>query len=554
MDAIPPILLAAGALVFVAIALGAVSTRLGMPALLVFLMVGSLAGEIAHFSPLRNDFELASYAGSLALAVILMDGGLRTRPAVLRSVLAPAAVLASIGVVLTAAVVGAVALAVFGWDWRLGLLAGAVVGSTDAAAVFAILRNAGLALNERVEATLEVESGLNDPMAVFLTLAAIALLQTPALPAAEVGLLFVQQLLIGLAGGLAGGVMLVAVMRRVRLDAGLLGLLLLSGGLVVCAATSLLGGSGFLAVYLAGVWVARRAPPDPELLRVNDGLAWLAQVGMFLLLGLLADPFALAAQWPLAVLALAVILIARPLAVAACLAPFAYPPREIGFIAAIGLRGAVPIVLAIFALAAGVPDAQAVLSLAFYTVVFSLILQGGALRPLARVCAVEIPPAARPEASIAVGGEAAQRWCVSAQSRLAGRAPAAIEWPARTRWLAARRNGQELAEDEALAAGDEVLILAAADCEAELGECFAAPPAPGEWRLDPQVRLGDLAEAYGLELPPTVAAAATLDDYLRRRLRGRPATGDRVRLGALELVVRRVDGARVLRVGLALRH
>ena len=324
MEQISHALLVASVLLFAAVALSAASARLGVPSLLVFLAVGLVATELPGAPVVDIPVATAALIGNLALAVILLDGGLRTRFGTLRMVAGPALTLATLGVLITASAVGAIAVALLGLDWRYGLLLGAIVGSTDAAAVFALLGGGGLRLNERVEATLEVESGLNDPMAVFLTVAMIELIRVPGSGFATIAPMFAQQLLVGLAVGWALGHLLGRVVARIRLGEGLYVLLIQSGGLAVFAVASVLGGSGFLAIYLAGMIVAnQRRHVTVDVLRVSDGFAWLAQATMFLLLGVITDLAELltVVTGKVLVVVLALMLVARPLAAVICLLP-----------------------------------------------------------------------------------------------------------------------------------------------------------------------------------------------------------------------------------------
>jgi potassium/hydrogen antiporter len=405
MDFVNLPLLAAAALVFTSVLAGLFSARIGFSFLLVFLFAGILAGEDGpggyHFSDLRISF----WVGNLALAVILLDGGLRTAYATFRTGLKPAAWLATVGVVACAGVVALVGVGLLGLDWGTAWLLGAIVGSTDAAAVFALLGRSGVQLNERVAATLEIESGVNDPMAVYLTLALIALLgqggggaasQGAAGAAAAMALAFAQQFGWGAALGLGGGWGMAALLGRLaQRDAGggVLALLIGAGGLCLFAATGLLGGSGFLAVYLFGLVLANRATASVALtLAAMDGYAWLAQAGMFLLLGLLVTPSELLdALLPGLTIALTLIFVARPLAVALCLWPLRFARREIGFVAWVGLRGAVPIVLALFPLLAGTPHARLLFNIAFMVVMASLLVQGSTIGWMARRLGVALP-------------------------------------------------------------------------------------------------------------------------------------------------------------------
>lgn len=387
----------AGTLVFVSVIAGLYSARAGLSFLLVFLVVGMLVGEDG-FGGLRfEDYGLVFWVGNAALAVILLDGGLRTPVATFRTGLKPALLLATLGVLVTVAVTGAAATLLLGLDWRLGLLAGAVVGSTDAAAVFSLMRSAGLRLSERLASTLEIESGLNDPLAVVLTLMLIASIGASMSAGAAFSMLALQAGL-GLGLGLGAGFALAAWLRRLPLvgtQRGLAALVLMSSGVAVFAGTAALGGSGFLAVYLFGLVLRARAEQRVRgALSAMDGYAWLAQAAMFLLLGLLVTPSRLLpVLLPALGVAAVLMLAARPLAVALCLAPLHFRRPEILFVSWVGLRGAVPIVLAVFPVIAGVPGAVRLLDVAFVVVLVSLLLQGSTLGWAASRLGVNLPAA-----------------------------------------------------------------------------------------------------------------------------------------------------------------
>jgi cell volume regulation protein A len=399
MDFVNVPLLAAAALVFASVLAGLFSARIGFSFLLVFLLAGIAAGEDGPGGLRFDDFRLVFWVGNVALAVILLDGGLRTAFSTFRTGLKPAALLATLGVVVSAVLTGAAAMLLLGLDWATALLLGAIVGSTDAAAVFSLLTRSGVTLNERVAATLEIESGVNDPMAIYLTVACIGLIAALAqgqAPGLDMLMTFVEQFGWGAVMGLAGGVLMAALLRRIAArDAGggILALLLVAGGLSVFAATGTMGGSGFLAAYLFGMIVANRAADETApTLAAMDGYAWLAQAGMFLLLGLLVTPTdLLPALLPSLALALVLIFVARPAAVWLCLWPFRFTRAETAFIAWVGLRGAVPIVLALFPLLAGVPDAQLLFNAAFVVVLVSLLLQGSTIGWMARRLGVALP-------------------------------------------------------------------------------------------------------------------------------------------------------------------
>ena len=414
MDFVNAPLLAAASLIFLSVLAGLFSARIGFSVLPVFLLAGVLAGEDRPGGYRFDDFRLSFWVGNLALAIILLDGGLRTAYATFRTGLRPASLLATVGVAVCATVTAASAVLLLGLSWGQGMLLGAIVGSTDAAAVFALLTRSGVTLNERVAATLEIESGVNDPMAVYLTLAFIALLGGAEVVAAPGGSSwltlasgFAEQFGWGALIGIGLGFGMAALLRHVAArDAGggILALLISAAGLSVFAATGWLGGSGFLAVYLFALIVGNRATAAvAPTLAAMDGYAWLAQAGMFLLLGLLVTPSHLSTSWlPGLGVAAVLIVVARPVAVWLCLWPFRFSARETWFISWVGLRGAVPIVLALFPLLAGLPKAGLLFNVAFVVVLVSLLVQGTTIGWMARRLGVALPDPGNEQAVRAV--------------------------------------------------------------------------------------------------------------------------------------------------------
>ncbi|HWH85119.1 MAG TPA: potassium/proton antiporter [Burkholderiaceae bacterium] len=403
------LLLAAGLLVLVSLLAGVLSTRLGLPFLLVFLVAGMLVGVDGPIGVRFDNAQFSAWVGNAGLAMILLEGGISTRMETFRLGVRPAALLATVGVALTAALVGAVAMATMHVDWRYGLLLGAIVGSTDAAAVFSLLRQTGVRLSERVAATLELESGLNDPMAVFLVLALLALLKADT-GAADVLWLFARQAGFGAAIGLSAAWALGWLLSRLPLgveQGGVLALIVVSAGLAVFALTGLVEGSGFLAIYLFGLLLRARAERAAHAASsALDGFAWAAQATLFLLLGLLVSPHdLLPALGPTLAVAAILIFVARPLAVALCLWPMGFAVRERLFIGWVGLRGAVPIVLALFPLMENVPDSYRFFNVAFAVVLASLLLQGTTLGWVAKRLGVVLPPETAPPAHRAVHGQ-----------------------------------------------------------------------------------------------------------------------------------------------------
>ena len=325
------------------------SDRFGVPALLLFLLIGILAGSEGVGGIYFDNPFVTQLIGFFALAVILFSGGLDTKADSIRIVFKEGLILATVGVFITAAVVGLAAHWLLSIPLLEGMLIGAIISSTDAAAVFAILRSQGVRLKGRLSALLEFESGSNDPMAVFLTIGFIQLIQSPEQSGWSLLLLFVKQMLIGGIAGLLFGKLLLVFINRLRLGYdGLYPVLTLGVVLLAFAATAFLGGSSFLAVYLMGLTLGREDfLHKRSLSRFYDGLAWLFQVIMFLTLGLFVFPSQLLPViLPGLLLAFVLIFVARPISVALTLLPFRFSGREKLFISWVGLRGAVPIILA----------------------------------------------------------------------------------------------------------------------------------------------------------------------------------------------------------------
>ena len=380
-------ILVVGLLCVAAILAGQVSARVGTPLLLVFIGMGMLAGEDGIGGIAFDDFSAAYLVGSLALAVILFEGGLATERAMIRQALAPAALLATVGVGISALLVGAAAVALFDVSWPEGLLLGAALAPTDAAAVAVLLRLSPVQVPDRVVSILEVESGLNDPMSVFITTALISLMMHPAgMNAGHAMLLFVEEMAGGAAAGVAGGFLMLWLFRWLQAESSLFPVLALGGALTLFGGCQVLGGSGFLAVYIAGLIVGNiDHPAGQPVSRFFGAMGWLAQIALFLMLGLLVTPRELPPVIIPALLISAVLIVfARPVAVIACLLPFRWTRGEIGFVSWVGLRGAVPIYLTIMSLLAGLPNARTLFDVTFVTVIVSVALQGWTLTPVAR--------------------------------------------------------------------------------------------------------------------------------------------------------------------------
>lgn len=392
MIALEHLLLGAAVLLLLSILFSRASGRLGVPVLLVFLAIGMLAGSDGPGGIYFDNARIAQALGVVALVFILFAGGLETKLAAVRPVLWSGLSLATVGVLLTAALTGWFARLVIGLSWAEGLLLGAIVSSTDAAAVFAVLRSRSTRLNDRLERLLELESGSNDPMAVFLTIGLIQVLSLPDFAWPRLLLMFVLQMGLGAVLGFALGRAMPWLLNRSRLAyEGLYPALTIGLVLFAYSATAALGGNGFLAVYLAGIFLGNSDfIHKSSLIRFHDGLAWLMQITMFLTLGLLVFPKRLVPVIvPGLLLALFLIFAARPVSVFISLALARLNAREKGMVAWTGLRGAAPIILATFPMLAGVAGAETFFNLVFFIVLTSSLLQGTTIPLVARWFGVE---------------------------------------------------------------------------------------------------------------------------------------------------------------------
>lgn len=401
MFVVDQLILVGSILVLFGIASSKLSTRLGLPVLVLFLAVGLLAGSDGIGGIEFESYTLAHGIGTLALAMILLDGGLGTTYSAFRSVIKPAGVMATLGVLLTATITGVAASWILDLPILYGLLIGSIVGSTDAAAVFAVLRGRGVNLREHLKSLLEVESGANDPMAIFLTIGLLQVLLGEMPLGPQLLQLFVIQMSVGALVGVFGGKAAAWTVNRVNLDAsGLYPVLTAAMGLFIFGLAAALGGSGFLAIYLAGLVIGNSPIVfDRGIKLFHDGAAWLSQITMFVLLGLLAFPSRLVQIAPQALLVAAVLIfVSRPVTTILLLAPFRYRIREVVFVSWVGLKGAVPVVLATFPLLVGLDGADTIFDIVFFVTLVSAVLQGWTMPPLARALGLQLPP--RPEAPV----------------------------------------------------------------------------------------------------------------------------------------------------------
>ena len=564
LDTISIAILLGSLLVLAGILSSLIALRFGAPLLLVFLIVGMLAGEGGPGGIPFNDVRTTYTVGSIALALILFDGGLRTRFASFRSVLAPALTLATAGVLITALLTAPVAKLVLGLTWTQSLLVGAVVASTDAAAVFFLINARGLRLRPRVRATLEVESGTNDPFAVFLTLLLVEVLAGGHQSFGHALMTLARDGAIGCVVGYAGGWIIASVLNRLNLPQGLHAPFAAVAALVVFAFANAIHASGFLAVYLAGLVLGnRRTRAHNSVVVFLDAATWLAQIAMFVLLGLLVWPQRLTESvLEAVVVALVLILIARPAAVFLCLAPFGFQWRETLFISWVGLRGAVAIFLASIPLLVGLPAAYLYFDVAFVVVLSSLLIQGWSVAYAARkldMSFARADPLPR-RVELDLPGQLAREivgYPVPANSPFLRRG-LIPNWARPTMVV---RNEEILTPGEAhpIREGDYVYLLAPPEKAQALDRFFVDMPPPrapepallGDFFVPGTATLGALAEIYGLQVAAEQNDVA-LADYFAQALGRAPKTGDVVALGPIALLAHKVDFGRVSTVGLRL--
>ena len=554
-------------LLLLSIFVGLVSSRIGAPLLLVFLGLGMFFGEDGPGGIFFDNYFAAYVIGSIALAIILFDGGLRTELRNFRLAAWPALLLASVGVVVTAALTGVAAHWLLPLGWIESFLIGAVVGSTDAAAVFFLLHLHGLDIKPRVRSVLEVESGLNDPMAVFLTIGCVELLVAGGKELSW-GLVvdFANQIAGGAAIGLVAGFVLVWLINRLELAAGLYPVLATAFALFTFGGAQSLGASGFLAVYLAGLVVGNRRHRAAQLIdRFHDGLAWLAQMVMFVMLGLLVTPSKLLPTLiPSVLIAAFLVVVARPVAVTLCLLPFRFAWNEHAFVAWVGLRGAVAIFLGTIPVLAGIENASIYFEVAFAVVLVSLIMQGWTLARAARLLDVELPPLPRTPVRIDVdlpasGERDLMIYTVGPGSRVSLRGVRRLLQLENTSLLGVIRDGRLLRprDLDRLDPGDSVMVIASPAQATALDELFAERPTSGsestfgEFTFDGDLPVGKIAEFYDLPVPES-EKTTPLADFVQARLKRKPLIGDRIRLDDIELVVRAVRDERITEVGIEL--
>jgi len=564
LDAVSLTILVGALLVLAGILSSLVALRFGAPLLLIFLIVGMLAGESGPGGIKFDDVGSAYLVGSVALALILFDGGLRTRFATFRSVLAPSLTLATAGVLLSAGLTAPFAKYALGLGWTESLLVGAVVASTDAAAVFFLAHARGLRLRPRVGATLEVESGINDPFAIFLTIALVEMLLTGERTVTGVLAKLAGEAAGGAAIGFLGGRAIAFVLNRLGLPQGLHAPFVAASALIVFALAQTVHASGFLAVYLAGLIVGNQPTRAHNTVIVFlDAVTWLAQIIMFVLLGLLAWPERLPQHLlPALVVAFGLMLVARPLGVFLCLAPFRFSLREKLFVSWVGLRGAVGVFLASIPMLVGLPNAPLYFDVGFVVVLVSLLVQGWTVAWAAHRLHIALPRSDPPPRRVELDlpGQLEQElvgYSIGPSNPYLRRRLV----PSWAKPMLVVRKAQVLSCEEAgaIQEGDYVYLLAPPEKARALDRFFVDMPPPsepdpqllGDFFVSGEVTLGALAEIYGLDVSQDDRETAIVH-YFAARLGAHVHKGDALPLDLITLVAHAVADGRVTSAGLRL--
>lgn len=545
------------------------SKVVGTPLLLLFLAIGMLCGEdgiVLHI--VYNDYSSAFYIANMMLALILLDGGLRTNFHEFKSVAKESTLLATLGVLFTSGITGLAAYLVLDLSLIQAMLIGSIVGSTDAAAVFMLLGQGGVHLKQRVSSLLQIESATNDPMAILLTTVLLALVSGKAASWVDVITIFVSQFGIGTILGLVFGVVARITIASVTLGAGLYSLLTIGIGLIGFSVTAALGGSGFLAIFIIGMFVGnQKVRAVSYVLPVGEGITWLAQITLFLMLGMLVTPHLMLNYLvPGVVVAIAITFIGRPLACFVLIKPFfkSFKNKDLFFMSWVGLRGSVPVVLAIYPVMEDVRNAQLYFNVAFVVVLFSLLVQGASLLPMAKIFKVyalsESAPISKSEMGIMLSDDYELFNYGVKRYNLDGMELNKIRMPRRTSFAGVFRDGFLLKPRGGmkLQSGDIVSIIGSDSDESMLNALFSQKGQPknnlpyaGERVVRGELRMTELADLYGLELT-SFEKTLSVADFMSYHIGGYPQPGDSVSLINSTLIVKDMKGDEVASVGIHL--
>lgn len=567
MFVIDQLILLAAVLLVLGILSSKLSARLGLPLLVMFLIVGMLAGEDGLGGIYFDNAQIAHSLGSLALAIILFDGGLQTPITSIKQVWKPASVLATFGVLITTIITGVSAAYILNTSLLYGLLIGAIVGSTDAAAVFSLLRTAGIHINTRLKSTLEIESATNDPMAIFLTVGLLEIMTNQIEPGSGLIMLFVQQMGVGSLVGLVCGWLSIRIINNINLTtSGLYPVMVAALGLLSFGISANLGGSGFLAIFITGVVIGNsRFVFQRSTFLFHDGLAWLGQINMFVILGLLITPSSLLDVWFEGLLiAIVLTLIARPLAIFPILKLFGFNKRESALVSWVGLRGSVPIILAIYPLMYGLPNANLIFNVVFFVVLISATVQGSTLPLAARKLGLTIPPPPTPAATLEITtlGESETeivQYQLGEDSRAAGRRLSQMALPDGCVVAMISRGTKVIPPrgSTLLLAGDHLFIMMAPNMRdfvdiacASINDAQDPTLYNTELLLKGFTKISDIQHSYGISLPAT--AHLSLAEFLHQLFEGEPQQDVAKEFEQVTLYVRDIVDNRITTVGIVI--
>ena len=561
-----------GILLTFAILASRLSSFFGTPLLLLFLAIGMLTGEdgiILHIH--YTDYNSAFFIANMMLAIILLDGGLRTSFQTMKNVASESTLLATIGVVLTSGNTGAITYLILDVSMIQALLLGCIVGSTDAAAVFSLLgKDKNVTLKSNVSSTLQIESATNDPMAILLTTTMIAFASMKATSLTDALIFFVKQFGFGILLGVLFGFVTRFIVGLISLGVGLYSIFVIGLGLIGFAITAYVGGSGFLAIFIIGMCVGnQKTRPVSYILPVSEGFTWLAQITLFLLLGLLVSPHEMVNYtYQGVVVAIVITLIARPVAVFLCMKPFfrAYSNKDLLFMSWVGLRGSVPIVLAIYPVFEQLENPQLYFNVAFVVVIVSLLFQGSLILPVSKLLKVYAPSVVTPLTKSDVGIMLSNDYELlnyRIKEDSFDNAPLrTIPFPKGTTIAAVFRDGKMIKchGDTTIKKEDIISMIGTDADETLLSSLFSHTLKPkkhptyhGDKIYSASTPMVDLAQQFDFELT-TYEKTLTLGDLMSYHIGGYPQPGDTVNLIKVSLVVVDLEGDKIRRAGLYLAH
>ncbi len=557
-----PLLLMSALLIF-SILTSLVSTKANIPLILVFLCIGLMVGDGGGLGLVGfHSAKVAFFIGNVALALILFDSGYQTSFKSYRMTAVPSLLLATVGVLLTTLLLAPAAYYILNISWLQAMLLAAIISSTDSASVFFLLRMGGVSVRDKIKSTLEIESGSNDPMAIFLTFSFITLIQAHADGFSwRLFTNFIEQMGIGAIAGLCIAYVVKKIINKVELDTALYPILLIAMVIAGFAVTNVLGGSGFLALYIAGIFLGNsKLHGHHQILRVQTTLTWLCQIIMFMSLGLYANVSEFPSVFtPSMILGALLIVVSRPLAVFLCLAPFKYTLLEKVFISFVGLRGATSILLALTPLVMHLPYAETFFNIIFLMVLMSLAIQGFFIIPVARMCHVTLPIVEKPaeKSEVDLPG-LSDSYLVS--YKLSENTPAVHGKPI-PKWampIIVKREGisYNAYNIKSLKPDDRVYLFASSEKKIQFldslygGGLTLNSEDFGDFTLKPDTPLKELVLLYGIKIDKRMQDK-TICDVLNQNFAD-IEVGDRFRLDAVELIVRKMDGCSVEEIGLDL--